>query len=62
MHAIFLVAPQQVRPGLIAAFIFNLILVWNEFLSDLVIGGVEARSNVRVVRSGGPECEGGDGR
>jgi len=29
----------QVRPGLIAAFIFNLIFVWNEFLFNFIIGG-----------------------
>ncbi len=29
----------QVRPGLIAAFIFNLIFVWNEFLFNFIVSG-----------------------
>ena len=36
---IFRVVLPQVRPGLIAAFIFNLIFVWNEFLINFVMGG-----------------------
>ncbi len=39
MHVIFRVVLPQVRPGLIAAFIFNLIFVWNEFLMNFVMGG-----------------------
>lgn len=39
MHVIFQVVLPQVRPGLIAAFIFNLIFVWNEFLLNFVLGG-----------------------
>ena len=35
----FRVVLPQVRPGLIAAFIFNLIFVWNEFLFNFIIGG-----------------------
>lgn len=29
----------QVRPGLVAAAIFNTIFVWNEFLFDFILGG-----------------------
>ena len=39
LHVIFRVVLPQVRPGLIAAFIFNLIFVWNEFLINFVMGG-----------------------
>lgn len=39
MHVMFRVVLPQVRPGLIAAFIFNLIFVWNEFLLNFILGG-----------------------
>lgn len=39
LHVIFRVVLPQVRPGLIAAFIFNLIFVWNEFLFNFILGG-----------------------
>lgn len=39
LHVLFKVVLPQVRPGLIAAFIFNLIFVWNEFLINFLIGG-----------------------
>jgi multiple sugar transport system permease protein len=38
-HIIFRVILPQVAPGLVAAFIFNLIFVWNEFLFSLLLGG-----------------------
>ena len=38
-HIIFKVVMPQVKPGLIAAFIFNIIFVWNEFLFNYIIGG-----------------------
>lgn len=40
-HIMFRVILPQVVPGLIAAFIFNLIFVWNEFLFNYIIGGRE---------------------
>lgn len=40
-HILFRVILPQVGPGLVAAFIFNLIFVWNEFLFNLIIGGRE---------------------
>ncbi|MEM7536241.1 MAG: carbohydrate ABC transporter permease [Chloroflexota bacterium] len=39
IHVIFRVVLPQVVPGLIAAFIFNLIFVWNEFLFNFILGG-----------------------
>ncbi len=39
MHVIFKVVVPQVKPGLIAAFIFNIIFVWNEFIFNYIIGG-----------------------
>jgi len=41
LHILFRVVLPQVRPGLMAAFIFNLIFVWNEFLFNFIIGGKE---------------------
>ena len=39
MHVIFRVVLPQVVPGLIAAFIFNMVFVWNEFLFNFILGG-----------------------
>ena len=38
-HTMFKIVLPQVKPGLVAAFIFNLIFVWNEFLFNFIIGG-----------------------
>jgi multiple sugar transport system permease protein len=38
-HVIFRVVLPQVKPGLVAAAIFNLIFVWNEFLFNYLLGG-----------------------
>lgn len=38
-HVIFRVVLPQVKPGLVAAFVFNIIFVWNEFLFDFQLGG-----------------------
>ncbi|MBA7521838.1 hypothetical protein ES705_13949 [subsurface metagenome] len=38
-HILFNVVLPQVKPGLIAAFIFNIVFVWNEFLFNYIIGG-----------------------
>lgn len=35
----FKVILPQVKPGLVAAFAFNMIFVWNEFLFNFIIGG-----------------------
>jgi multiple sugar transport system permease protein len=38
-HTMFQVIMPQVKPGIVAAFIFNIIFVWNEFLFGFIIGG-----------------------
>jgi multiple sugar transport system permease protein len=57
-HVIFFVVMPQVRPGLIAAFIFNLIFVWNEFLFNFVIGGVQTQ-NIPYALAVGTYADGG---
>ncbi len=42
LHVMFRVVLPQVKPGLVAAAIFNLIFVWNEFLFNYVLGGSSA--------------------
>ena len=39
MHVIFRVVLPQIRPGLVAAFVFNFVFVWNEFLFNFFLGG-----------------------
>ncbi len=48
VHVIVKLALPQVNPGLIAAFIFNFIFVWNEFLFNYIIGGINT-SNIPVL-------------
>ncbi len=43
-HVIFNVILPQVRPGLIAAFIFNLIFVWNEFLFNFIVSNARTET------------------
>lgn len=57
-HVIFRVVLPQVRPGLIAAFIFNLIFVWNEFLFNFIIGGVSTQ-NIPYALMVGTYADGG---
>lgn len=38
-HVLFKVILPQVKPGIIAAFIFNMVFVWNEFLFNYIVGG-----------------------
>lgn len=57
-HVIFFVVMPQVKPGLIAAFIFNLIFVWNEFLFNFVIGGVQTQ-NIPYALAVGTYSDGG---
>jgi multiple sugar transport system permease protein len=40
-HVIFRVVLPQVKPGLVAAFVFNIIFVWNEFLFNFQLGGTK---------------------
>ncbi len=58
MHIIFRVVLPQVRPGLIAAFIFNLIFVWNEYLFNFIIGGVNTQ-NIPYALMVGTYSDGG---
>ncbi len=51
-HIIFRVVLPQVKPGLIAAFIFNMIFVWNEFLFNFIIGGKKV-STIPVALANG---------
>jgi multiple sugar transport system permease protein len=39
LHIIFRVVLPQVKPGLVAAAIFNFIFIWNEFLFNYILGG-----------------------
>ncbi len=57
-HVIFKVVLPQVRPGLIAAFIFNMIFVWNEFLFNFIIGGVTTQ-NIPYALAVGTYADGG---
>ncbi len=57
-HVIFKVVLPQVKPGLIAAFIFNLIFVWNEFLFNFIIGG-RTTLTIPVALATGTYSEGG---
>lgn len=58
LHIIFRVVLPQVKPGLIAAFIFNLIFVWNEFLFNFIIGGVSTQ-NIPYALMVGTYSDGG---
>jgi multiple sugar transport system permease protein len=57
-HILFRVIMPQIGPGLVAAFIFNLIFVWNEFLFNLIIGGRET-TMVPVSFAAGLYADGG---
>jgi len=58
MHVMFKVVLPQVKPGIIAAFIFNLIFVWNEYLFNFVIGNAGTQNipfglSVNLLDAGG---------
>jgi len=38
-QVMFRVILPQIKPGLVAAFIFNIIFTWNDFLVDFIVGG-----------------------
>jgi multiple sugar transport system permease protein len=57
-HVIGRVVLPQVMPGLVAAFIFNMIFVWNEFLFNYIIGG-KTTTTIPVALSTGLYSEGG---
>lgn len=58
LHVIFRVVLPQVKPGLVAAAIFNLIFVWNEFLFNYVLGG-QGTTMVPVLLATGVKQGGG---
>ena len=58
LHVIFRVVMPQVKPGLIAAFIFNMIFLWNEFLFNFIIGGVSTQ-NIPYALAVGTYADGG---
>ena len=57
-HVIFRVVLPQIKPGLVAAFIFNMIFVWNEFLFNFIIGGVSTQ-NIPYALAVGTYSDGG---
>jgi multiple sugar transport system permease protein len=57
-HVLFRVILPQIGPGLVAAFIFNLIFVWNEFLFNLLLGGRDV-TNIPVSFSTDLYSDGG---
>lgn len=57
-HTMFKVVLPQVKPGLIAAFIFNLIFTWNEYIFNFVLADKETQTipfglSVGLVSAGG---------
>jgi len=40
-HIMFKVILPQVKPGLVASFVFNILFVWNEFLYNFQLGGAK---------------------
>jgi multiple sugar transport system permease protein len=57
-HAMFRLVLPQVKPGLIAAFIFNLIFTWNEYIFNFVLGDKNTQTipfglSVGLVSAGG---------
>jgi len=57
-HVVFKVILPQVKPGLVASFIFNLIFVWNDFLFSFMLGG-RTTSMIPVLLSTGLYADGG---
>ncbi len=58
MHVMFRVVLPQVKPGVIAAVIFNLIFVWNEYIFNFVLGNAATQNipfglSVNLLDAGG---------
>lgn len=58
LKVMFSVILPQVKPGLVAAFIFNLIFVWNEYIFNFVLGNADTQNipfalSVGLVSAGG---------
>jgi len=58
LHVVFRVVLPQVKPGLMAAFVFNFIFVWNDYLFNYTVGGA-ATNNVPVTLAAGMYNVGG---
>jgi len=52
LNTMFKVILPQVRPGLVAAFIFNIIFVWNEFLFSFIVGGTSVETMPVTLTTG----------
>lgn len=58
MHIMFRVVLPQIKSGLVAAFIFNLIFAWNEYIFNFVLGNQVTQNipfglSVGLVSAGG---------
>ncbi len=60
MHTMFKVRLPQVKAGLVAAFIFNIIFVWNEFLFGFIIGGANVETMPVTLATGAFSSSGMD--
>ncbi|HET7315785.1 MAG TPA: carbohydrate ABC transporter permease, partial [Salinisphaera sp.] len=52
LQIMFGIILPQVRPALIAAFIFNVIFVWNEFLVNYIVGGSSTQNIPGLLATG----------
>lgn len=57
-HILFRVVLPQIRPGLFAAFTFNAIFVWNEYLFNYILGGTHT-TMIPVTLANGTFASGG---
>jgi multiple sugar transport system permease protein len=58
LHVMMKVILPQVKPGLIAALIFNLIFAWNEYIFNFVLGNADTQNipfglSVNLLSAGG---------
>lgn len=58
MHVMMKVVLPQVKPGLVAAFIFNLIFAWNEYIFNFILGNSNTQNipfalSVNLLAKGG---------
>jgi len=58
LHVMFKVILPQVKPGIVAAFIFNLIFAWNEYIFNFVLGNAQTQNipfgmSVNLLGAGG---------
>ncbi len=58
LHVMMKIILPQVKPGIIAAFIFNLIFAWNEYIFNFVLGNNDTQNipfglSVNLLAAGG---------